>query len=325
MGNLANWCSSSTRFALLRARLPKAHLLLAALSLTLSLTALAPSVSALGSSQNPQNGSVGLEGRVAAPPPTTAATIATPGNGQTVSKVPITVSGLCTTGLLVKIFSNNIFIGSAQCTGGSYSVSVNLFSGQNNLVARVYDALDQSGPDSNTIVVTFNDAQFVQVGTRVTLYSSYAQLGAPPGSELSWPITISGGIGPYALSVDWGDGTAPSLQSVSFAGPMNVTHVYKAAGIYKVIIQATDHNGTTAFLQLVGEGTGSVSQATQGSASTSTGTGGTGSTSNSISPWLYIPIIMLFPLIATTFWLGRRHELFVLRKKLERTRSDVQY
>src|ERR1700760_952775 len=71
---------------------------------------------ALGSQQNPQNGSVGLEGKVNAPPPTQAATISTPGNGQSVSHIPITVSGLCPSNLLIKVFSNNIFVGSAQCT-----------------------------------------------------------------------------------------------------------------------------------------------------------------------------------------------------------------
>src|SRR4051812_1028185 len=66
-------------------------------------------VSALGSQQNPQNGSVGLEGTITAPPPTQAASIGSPSSGQIVKTLPITVSGLCKTGLLVKIFSNNIF------------------------------------------------------------------------------------------------------------------------------------------------------------------------------------------------------------------------
>jgi hypothetical protein len=273
---------------------------------------LAPGMaSALGSQQNPQNGSVGLEGKVNAPPPTQAPTISTPGNGQTVTHIPITVSGLCKTGLLVKVFSNNIFVGSAQCTGGSFSIPVDLFSGRNDLVVRQYDALDQASPDSNVVSVTFTDAQFLQFGTRVTLNSSYAQLGAAPGSELDWPITISGGVGPYALSVDWGDGTAPDLQSVSFAGPLTIKHVYKSAGIYKVTVQATDKNGTTAFLQLVGVGTGKVGQGSSGSGSASTPSTAATTTKNSI--WVFVPFLFLFPLIFLSLWLVRRHELFLVR------------
>lgn len=283
---------------------------------------IAPKVHALGSQQNPQSGAVGLEGTVPSPPPTQAATIATPGNGASFKSTPITVSGLCKTGLLVKIFSNNIFVGSASCKGGSYSLQVDLFSGRNDLVARVYDTLDQAGPDSNVVSVTFADTQFVAFGTHVSLSSIFAQLGADPGKELVWPIILSGGVGPYALSVDWGDGSAPSLQSESFPGNINIKHTYKSAGVYKVIVKATDANGTVAFLQLVGVGNGKVSQ----SAITGSSSGGGGSniatTKTNIIWW---PMLLLMPLIFSSFWLGRRHELFSIRKQLERSRDGVQY
>jgi len=278
--------------------------------------------SALGSQQNPQSGSVGLQGTVASPPPTQAATIGVPGNGQTFTTMPITISGLCKTGLLVKVYSNNIFIGAATCAGGSYSIQANLFSGQNSLVARVYDSLDQAGPDSNTVTVTFNDAQFAQFGTRVSLSSPYAQLGADPGKELDWPIIISGGVGPYAVSADWGDGTSPSLQSETFPGNITIKHTYTSAGIYKVIVKATDKNGTVAFLQLVGVANGKVSQGTVGGGSSSTGTTGINTTKTNIIWW---PMLLLMPLIFSSFWLGRRHELFSIRKQLERSREGVQY
>ena len=258
------------------------------------------------------SGSIGLEGTIGAPAPTQAATVVTPSNGATFTNTPITVSGLCVTGLLIKVFSNNVFVGSVQCVGGSYSLQVDLFSGRNDIVVRVYDALDQSGPDSNLVTVTFNDAQFLQFGSRVSLSSSYAKLGADPGSELDWPITLSGGTGPYALSTDWGDGTAPTLQSVTFAGNITLKHTYATAGIYKVTIQATDANGTTAFLQLVGIANGKV---TQGSTSGSGTSGGVTVTTKTITErW---PAIVMLPCIALAFWLGRRHELYSLRKHLE--------
>lgn len=280
------------------------------------------SAAAIGSQQNPQSGSVGLEGKVASPPPTQAATIATPGNGQSISSIPVTVSGLCKTGLLVKVFSNNIFVGAAQCTNGSYSLQVSLFSGRNDLVARVYDALDQSGPDSNLVSVTFKDAQFTQFGTRVALTSTFAKLGADPGTELDWPIVLSGGLGPYAISVDWGDGKAASLQSVSFPGDVTIKHTYDSAGIYNVVVKATDANGTTAFLQLVGVGNGKAGQGTTGSGSSNSGSGGSASTlATTKTNVIWWPALVLLPLIATAFWLGRRHELFTLRRRLEQTRE----
>jgi hypothetical protein len=275
-------------------------------------------VHALGSQQNPQSGAVGLEGKVPSPPPTQAATISVPGNGQTFKSTPITISGLCKTGLLVKVFSNNIFIGADSCTNGSYSIQADLFSGRNDLVARVFDSLDQAGPDSNVVSVTFADTQFITFGTRVTLSSVYAQFGADPGKELQWPIILSGGVGPYALSVDWGDGSAPSLQSESFPGNITIKHTYKSAGVYKVIVKATDANGTVAFLQLVGVGNGKVSQTSTASSSS----GGTNTNTTTIIWW---PMLLLLPLIAAAFWLGRRHELFAIRKQLEKSRDGIQY
>ncbi len=262
------------------------------------------------------SGSVGLQGTISTAPPKTGATITTPGNGATFTTVPITVNGTCPDKLLIKIFSNNVFVGSVQCANGSYSVQVDLFSGENDLVARVYDALDQAGPDSNTVKVAFDDARFAQFGTQIVLTSIYAQRGAPPSQELSWPILLSGGTAPYAISVDWGDGTPTNLLSQSSAGGFTIKHTYKSAGIYKVIVKATDKNGDTAFLQLVGVATG-AGQSSSGSSDKN------GSTSvRTVIIWW--PCLLMLPLIVAAFWVGRRNELFVLRKRLEKSRDREQ-
>jgi hypothetical protein len=259
--------------------------------------------------ENPQSGSTGVEGTVQGAPPSQAPTIATPSNGSSVSSIPITVSGLCVSGLLVKVFANNIFVGSVVCTNGSYSLQVDLFSGLNNLIVRQYDALGQQSPDSNSVSVTFNDAQFSQFGSRVTLTSQYAEKGADPGQTLTWPVSLSGGTGPYAMSTDWGDGTTTTLQSVSYPGVINLAHVYTDAGTYNVVVKATDANGTTAFLQVVGVANGEATNNSSGNGSSTT------ITKNKI---LWEPAAIALPLILIAFWLGRRFELSALRKRIER-------
>lgn len=274
-------------------------------------------------SENPsQSGTTGLQGTIPSPPPKTAATISTPSSGRTFTTTPVEVAGLCTTGLLVKIFSNNIFVGSVQCENGSYSLKVDLFSGDNVLVAKVYDALDQAGPDSNTATVNFKDATFSAFNQRVSLTSNFAKKGANVGSQLSWPIAISGGNGPYALSVDWGDGSATDLKSVSFAGEFDLTHTYKTAGIYRVIVKATDANGTVAFLQLVGVGSGAVAGTSGSSAGQASGSIGKANETKYVYIWW--PVLLLIPFAVIAFWVGRRFEVVAIHRRLEKQAALYQ-
>ncbi|MDB5166489.1 MAG: Fibronectin type protein [Candidatus Saccharibacteria bacterium] len=299
------------------ARRNKFYKLLAAAGLTvlLSFAQVGSVQAAAPPPENPQSGSSGLQGKVTSPPPTQAATITTPSNGASFDKLPITVSGLCKTDLLVKIFDNEIFMGAVICTNNSYSLQIDLFPGQNVLVARVYDSLDQVGPDSNKPTVTFTNSTLGEFGSRVTLTSVYGRRGTAPNTVLTWPIVVSGGTAPYAVSVDWGDGTPPDLISVATAGTFNIQHTYKSAGQYKVIIKATDKNGTVAYLQVVGVANGEVAaSATDKSSSSQT----------IIVKWIWWPALLLIPFALISFFLGRRHQLYILRRNLERQQQAQQ-
>lgn len=254
-----------------------------------------------------QSGSVGVEGTIPSAPPTNGATITIPKNGQVFTSLPINVQGLCPNGLLVEVFKNNVFAGSQQCQNGSFSIQIDLFSGQNDLVARVFDSLNQQGPDSNTVTVTFNDT-FIIGGPRITLTTAYAKRGADPGTKLTWPITLSGGHGPYAINVDWGDKTPLDLISRESVGDFSIEHTYLQSGIFNVTIKATDVNGQAAFLQVVGISNGPIQQS---SAQKQT----TAKTKQVVLWW---PIILLFLLTIASFWLGKQHQLESIRSRLRK-------
>jgi len=260
--------------------------------------------------QNPQGGSVGLEARVPTSAPAVAPTISFPTNGQTFTHLPITVTGVCQTDLLVKLFKNNVFAGSDQCEKGNFSISADLFSGRNDLITRAYDGLDQASPDSATVTVFFNDNSSGNFGARVSLSSSYAKLGADPGTAINWPFIISGGTAPYAVSVDWGDGSSPSLISESFPGEFTASHAYDKAGIYNVIVKVTDKNGISAFLQVVGIGNGASSQSVSSAEKTPA------SAPVVVNHYPIWAFIIFTALIFVAFWLGRKHQLTVIRKRL---------
>ena len=268
--------------------------------------------SAGAQSPNPQTNGVGVQGTISTPPPTQAASITSPANGAVITTLPITVRGFCPNGLLVKIFKNNVFSGSAPCENGNYSIQMDLFSGRNDLVARVYDQLDQPGPDSNTVAVTFNDSTgVVNLGPRVILSSNYARRGANPGQDLTWPMIISGGTSPYAVSVDWGDSTQSDVYTLTQAGEFIIKHKFDQAGQYRALIKAVDKNGVPAYFQVTAIANGEVKDANVAGASTD-------KNSNGRTVVLWQPAAIALPLIATTFWLGKKYELKRVKSRLSR-------
>ncbi len=269
---------------------------------------------------SPIPGSYGLEATKRQPPPTQSATITTPGNGASFSSSPITVNGICPKGLLVEIMNNGVMVGSVLCTEGSFSIQVSLFAGTNELTANVYDDIEQSGPESNVVTVNYTDLRLTSFGALVTLTSSYGRRSAAVGSTLNWPLQLSGGAGPYAFSIDWGDGSKPELKSQALPGVVPIAHVYKKAGIYQVNIRVTDTNGVSAFLQVVAVASGKVDASTALAANNDT------SSKNSTTPpqILWIPTALALVLLAPTYWLGRRSQLVSLHNKMLKERDSFK-
>ncbi|MDB5160544.1 MAG: Fibronectin type protein [Candidatus Saccharibacteria bacterium] len=264
---------------------------------------------------DPKPGSYGLEATKLQAPPTDAATITTPGNGASFTTSPTAVTGICTTGLLVQVYDNGVMAGSVICASGSFTMQISLFAGTNELSAIVYDDLEQAGPTSNIATVTYTDTHFTAFGALVTLTSSYGRRSAPAGSELSWPLQLSGGAGPYAFSIDWGDGTPSELKSQSLAGLITIAHTYKKAGIYQVNIKVTDVNGVSAFLQVVAVSSGQVDSTAAPTDKTNTA---------AATKILWIPAVVALVLLAPTYWLGRRSQIVSLRNKMLKERDSLE-
>jgi len=211
-----------------------------------------------------QQGQKTVSAIVSGSPPTTAPSIDSPSNGLNFDDKNITVSGSCITGLIVKLFSNNIFVGSVLCQGGTYSLQIDLFVDRNDLIARQYDSLNQPSPDSNTVTVyyippalqpilpgsTTETPDVLRSSFSLFINYDYTILGVFPNQIYILPITFGGGTPPYAVSIDWGDGRN-SLFSRDSSAKFNTEHVYKNPGTYTVKIKVIDKLGDTAYLQYV--------------------------------------------------------------------------
>lgn len=263
---------------------------------------------------DPIPGSYGLAATKTQDPPTAAATITTPGNGASFGNSPIRVSGICQDGLLVEVYNNGVMVGSVMCANRSFSLQVSLFVGRNELTAIMYDDLEQAGPTSNMVTVNYSNTNFTAFGQLITLTSSYGRRAAPTNSQLTWPLQLTGGTGPYAFSLDWGDGSSAELKSQSLAGLVNIAHVYKKAGIYQVNIKVTDVNGVSAFLQVIAVASGKVDGTAVGSTSEDT----------TVAPKtivLWIPAVVSLVLLFPAYWLGRRSQVVSLHNKMLKERD----
>lgn len=261
----------------------------------------------------PESGAVGLSGTMPADPPTEAATITSPVNQERFSTSPVTVRGTCPEDTLVQIYKNDIFAGSTPCTDqGTFSLDVDLLIGRNVLVARVYDNLNQAGPDSNK-VVTFYDAVPPQAGpltgldfggNQLVLNTDAVYRGVFPEREFKVPIDILGGTPPYALNVQWGDSTNRVVPRDNNT-PFKINHTYQKPGTYQISLQASDSVGRVAFL--------TVAAIVNGQPEVPTGTGASTAEVNRL--------LLLWPLytgaaaVVASFWLGEQREKRLLRHR----------
>lgn len=266
--------------------------------------------STYAASPGPESGSVGLTGQMPGPPPTVAAVITSPPGQSRTSISPIAVKGTCPKNTLVQIFKNDIFAGSTACTpAGTFSVDVDLLMGQNILIARVYDDLDQPGPDSSPVTV-FYDALPPQSAALSPLNFGAAQLllntdavyrGVFPKKEMSIPIGILGGTPPYAVNIRWGDSentVVPRNDNATF----RTTHVYKKPGVYQITLQGTDSQSRVAFL--------TVAAIVNGQTSVEVAAPTTLSQNKLLAIWpLYTTIVA----VVISFWLGEWREKRILR------------
>jgi hypothetical protein len=295
-------------------------------AILLSLLTLARPVAAINPLPTPPPipGSIGLEATKPKPPPDTAATISTPGNGASYTTTPITVAGICPNDdggdLLIQVYDNDVMVGAVMCKNNSWSLQVSLFAGTNVLTAIDFDVLGQAGPVSNSVTVSYNDLHLTAFGQLVTLTSSYGRRSAAAGAPLSWPLQLSGGTGPYAFSIDWGDGSAPELKSQSLAGVVTISHVYSKAGIYQPNVKVTDTNGVSAFLQLVAVANGKVDSST--AAATDDKNNKTPTTAPPQILW--VPTVVSLLLLIPSFLLGRLSQVVSLRNRMLKERDNYK-
>lgn len=266
--------------------------------------------------------------KVHGPLVTDPAVILKPNNGQHFKKIPIIISGTCpANAAYIEIFRNNFMSGTALCDGSSnFSLTTDLFPGLNDLTAHSFNITDDEGPVSSTVTVYYDAPkpkpapQTSQNGaggpaaSPLALTTSFIYKGYYVGQKVSWPLRLSGGTAPYAVSVDWGDGSN-DLISRSAAGDFNIEHVYTTPGGFKnsytITAKASDNSGQTASLQFFVIVNVNKDMGLAGDIF-----GKSPPTLNDNYHWLWAawPAYIFILLMGLSYILGEREELIILRK-----------
>lgn len=212
-----------------------------------------------------QQGNINISGTVPGDPPTSPAVILVPTDGTHFTESVIAVSGTCQYGLLIEIMRNNAFAGSQTCSAaGTFSLQITIIPGSNVLFARVSDSLGQYGPDSTLVTVYLDPATPAPVvpggGSKPVsptaalpflIYTQPVERGVYPKQLISIAYDVDGGITPYAISINWGDGSQPDIVVLTAAGNFNKDHIYDRPGQFVVSISGTDSKQNKAFIQTI--------------------------------------------------------------------------
>lgn len=102
----------------------------------------------------------------------------------------------------------------------------------------VTNTLGASSAPATTTVTATNFAPAVNAGSDAWVM---------PGTTftLNASFTDPGNDGPFAWSIDWGDGTAPSTGSAAAVGTIAATHVYATASRFTATLSVADAQGAT--------------------------------------------------------------------------------
>lgn len=263
----------------------------------------------------PEARSIGIIGTMPGKPPTVGAVIQVPTNDQHFGISPTSISGTCPENTIVELFKNDIFAGSTACADTeTFSLSIDMMIGKNIIKARVYDALNQAGPDSNEMTIYYDalpaqssPLSSLDLGSQIIINTDTAFRGVFPRKDLSIPIDIIGGTPPFAVNVQFGDSNNKIL-SRSDNTSFNVTHAYSRAGTYQVTIQVTDAKGNVAFL--------TVAVIVNGDPNTATGSTSTSTPTSVVEKLLILwPLYVALIAIVISFFIGEKRERHLLEKR----------
>lgn len=197
-----------------------------------------------------------IEAKVSAEIASSPAEITSPTAGQNFTESQIVVSGTCpstTPAQIVVIRNNGSFAGSGGCSAGTFSISITLNEGENNLLPKIKNITGDSGPDGSTVSVTYTPSATpasttpALSGLKLITQDNFVVFDSAGLAKFA--IIIEGGDPPYIFSVDWGDGSSDEY-TFDTAGEKILEHAYSSTGNKSISITVKDSSGQSASVTI---------------------------------------------------------------------------
>lgn len=202
-----------------------------------------------------------------------------PLDGAQVSTSQATIHGTCQVvneGTVVVLERDGQTIGSQICqTDGTFSIDVQLLPGENVIIPKVYTAiLATPGPIGAELHITYVVPVVTQPETPpssaepepavssdptqspITALAVKANVGFVQymGKEASMTLHFEGGTVPYVVTIDWGDSSPVTTQTIDQSGDVTFTHSYETRNAYSIHVTLQDASGAVTSIQLAAIG-----------------------------------------------------------------------
>jgi hypothetical protein len=274
---------------------------------------------------------------VPAPPLTEAAYITSPIDGQLITSSPTTVIGSCPLNSYVDLIRNGSFSGVATCTADqTFSIITDLDDGNNQLAVQDYNITNQAGPTSPSINVSYQppvtttptspSGQLSLVTTSqgsntksssapLVLNSQYTYKSLFTGQTFNWSLNLSGGVAPFFVTTNWGNGESSTL-ILNSDQTFNISYVYKTSGAYNIVVQIIDSKGVTVVFQITAVIVAQHVAVTHPTV-ISPIVPKKPNLLTDVANWLKVawPVYSVVVLMTISFWLGEREEYHIIFKR----------
>ena len=211
--------------------------------------------------------------KISAEIPMSPAIITNPENNQVFETRSVAVSGTCPITQpqsIVSLWRGGTMLGSSLCqANGTFSINIFINRGNNIITPKIINITDDSGPDGTPINTIYQPPKTQPSGNgnaglpgepdSTGVNSSTLRLLADktffvfkPNKPSELTVYIEGGIPPYKLNIEWGDGETSSIVYEQ-PGKKKLVHTYVGSIMagYEAGLTLTDASDQSARMNLV--------------------------------------------------------------------------